>query len=332
MDVTIIHGDCVDILPQLAPQVRCIVTSPPYYGLRNYGIPPSAWPDIEYTPMIGLPSVSIPAQTVCLGDEATPAAYVAHLVYVFRLARAVLTDDGVAWLNLGDSYAGSGKGQTKDGCADPKQPKLHGMKLSIPVIDVAPKNLLGIPWMVAFALQADGWVLRSDVVWSKPNAMPESVKDRPTKAHEYVFLLAKSAHYYYDAAAVAEPYVTESNVRNKANEKHNAAVLSPIGKGEREWNSGNGRNRRSVWSIPTQPLKEAHYAPMPEALAEVCIKAGSRAGDTVLDMFGGSGTVARIAERFSRRAISIDVNESYIDMQHKRTDGVQKALLLDEAA
>lgn len=329
MDTQIIHGDCTATLPQITQQVQCIITSPPYYGLRNYGIPPTAWPAIEYTPMAGLPSVTIPAQTVCLGDEDTPAAYVAHLVHVFRLARAVLDDDGVAWLNLGDSYAGSGKGQTKDGCADPKQPKLHGMKLATPDIDVPAKNLLGIPWQVAFALQADGWILRSDVVWHKPNAMPESVKDRPTKAHEYVFLLAKSARYYYDAAAVAEPYTTASNVRNKANEKHNAAVLSPIGKGEREWNGGNGRNRRTVWSIPTQPLKDAHYAPMPEALVDVCIRAGSKEGDTVLDMFGGSGTVARVAEKLSRNAISIDINPAYIALQQKRTSNVQKELLFD---
>lgn len=276
--------------------------------------------------MPGLPPITIPAQTVCLGLEADPLAYTAHLVHVFRLARPALRDDGVAWLNLGDCYASNwpapsnrrnllGQGSLPNGKREARPPRIG--------TDLKDKDLMLIPTRVALALQADGWYVRSQVIWHKSNAMPESVTDRPTNDYEPVYLLAKSPRYYYDADAIREPHITESNIRNKANEKHNSAVLSPIDKGEREWNHPNGRNRRAVWRISTESLRDEHYAPMPEKLVEPCILAGSRPGDTVLDPFFGSGTTGRVALKYGRACVGIDKNDSYIEMSERRTDGVQ---------
>jgi DNA modification methylase len=224
-------GDCIEVLKRLpAESVQCVVTSPPYYGLRDYG----------HAGQIGL--------------EQTPDDYVAKMVEVFREVRRVLRDDGTVWLNIGDSYAGSNKGTMADGSVvgGPKQRTNQGTMLgAIPktakIEGCKPKDLIGIPWMLAFALRADGWYLRQDIIWHKPNPMPESVADRCTKAHEYVFLLSKSPRYYFDAEAVKE---------------------SAVGGDEK-------RNRRSVWTIPTRPFKEAHFAVMPEALVEPCVLAGT---------------------------------------------------------
>jgi DNA modification methylase len=246
-------------------RAQCVVTSPPYWGLRDYGM----------SGQIGL--------------EPTIAEYVATMVDVFRLVRDVLANDGVLWLNLGDSYNGSsGRGGKNSLQAD----NVGSFTNVIWREDrgLKKKDLCGIPWRVAFALQADGWYLRSDIIWSKLNPMPESVTDRCTKAHEYLFLLAKSERYFYDAQA--------SGYGNGAN---------------------GTRNRRSVWTIATQPYPEAHFATFPEALVEPCILAGSRVGDTVLDPFMGSGTVARVAQRLGRQWLGCELNPTYAAMIEDRT-------------
>lgn len=303
MSATLLTGDCRTILPTLPDgSVQCCITSPPYFGLRDYG----------HAAQIGL--------------EPTPDAYVAEMVSVFREVRRVLADDGVLWLNLGDSYAGSGKGGNP---ADSPHQKQRTNSGSLTVIGntareaantrgpgddrlfgAKPKDLLGIPWRVAFALQADGWYLRADIIWHKPNPMPESVTDRPTKAHEYVFLLTKSARYFYDAAAISEPSVEPDRKR--------ADRIGGASHEERGQHSEGGlfvgsatRNARSVWTITTKPYKGAHFATMPPELAERCILAGSRRGDTVLDPFSGSGTTAAVAVNHGRLAIGIEANREY---------------------
>lgn len=335
-DLIIQQGDNTELCKELAPgSIQCVVTSPPYYGLRDYGIAPTDYPEIEHSPMPGIAPIPTPAQLVCLGLESTPDAYIAHLVHLFRIIHPALADDGVMWVNIGDSYAASGKSGSQN--LDKLGERLGtggGHKASKSTSGRAPtppglaaKNLIGIPWRLAFALQADGWILRSDVIWHKPNTMPESVTDRCTKDHEYLFLLAKSERYYFNQDAIREPNITKSNLRVKANEKHANTGLSPIGKGQREWNNSLGRNKRTVWSIATKPLAAAHYAPMPEALAEPCILSSSRPGDLVLDPFGGTGTTARVAIANNRRAIIMDKNPAYIDIQDDRTAAIQRKLV-----
>lgn len=307
-----LHGDCRELLPALdAGSVQTIVTSPPYWRLRQYTDDPRE-----------------------IGQEPTPAEYVAALAAVFRECRRVLRDDGTLWLNLGDAYQTSGgKGaQGKTGqranrtfTADASQaaPKRAGLP---------PKSLIGLPWRVAFALQDDGWVLRSEIIWHKPNAMPEAVTDRPTRSHEHLFLFAKQPCYFYDAAAIAEESAPSSLARAQYNDKNNPPPKSVSGVAEgvykgvvsRKRAYGQGRNARTVWSIATTPIRDEHYAPMPQTLAERCIKAGSRPGDTVLDPFGGSGTTGRAAVALGRRAVLIDLG--YQELQARRTDGVQMKL------
>lgn len=300
---SILEGDVLARLRELeAGSVRCCVTSPPYWGLRDYG----------HAGQIGL--------------EPTPEAYVERMVEVFREVRRVLADDGTVWLNLGDSYIGGGRGGGAENC---KQ------RTNVGSLDAAPnlrheqiktKDLVGIPWRVAFALQADGWWLRSDIVWSKPNPMPESVTDRPTKAHEYMFLLAKAERYYYDAAAVAE----ESNQTDTASWSCRKAAGGSSGSLVIGHNASHGkglshnlgragtRNRRTVWTIPTQPFPGAHFAVMPEALVDPCVRAGSAVGDLVLDPFAGSGTVGVVALRHGRRFVGIELNPTYAAMARER--------------
>lgn len=277
MTIQIFQGDCRDVLIMIPDQsINCVVTSPPYYGLRNYGV-------------VGQ-----------IGLEQTPDEYVEQLVSVFREVRRVLRDDGTLWLNLGDSYANKNN---------------HGVK---------PKNLIGIPWRVAFALQADGWFLRQDIIWSKPNAMPESVNDRCTKAHEYVFHMNKSAQYWYDAKAIYEDammtsWATRTRLLGKR-EKQGPKSLAPeyMGQLQKVTSDPSKRNRRSVWMIATQPNKEAHFAMMPPALAELCIKAGCPQGGTVLDPFGGVGTTGLVAEKLSRNSILIELNPEYVETIYNR--------------
>jgi len=265
--------------------------------------------------------------------EPTPAEFVAEMVAVFAEVRRVLRDDGTLWLNLGDSYAAVNRGEN----ARPRAETLTGIQAGNPHADIKtrreviqcqkvagikPKDLLGIPWMVAFALRADGWYLRQDIIWSKPNPMPESVRDRCTKAHEYLFLLSKSARYFYDADAIKETAETFG--------RQNTNGLSPKNSVKQEmghFSDKTGlvdpyayeqRNRRSVWEVATRPFTEAHFATFPPALIEPCIKAGCPIGGTVLDPFGGAGTTGLVADRLQRRAILIELNPAYAEMARRR--------------
>jgi DNA modification methylase len=297
----IIQGDALSVLKTLPDaSVQCVATSPPYYGLRNYNVDGQ------------------------IGLEETPAEYVSKLTEVFREVHRVLKDDGTLWLNLGDSY-GTGTKAVRQPSRTSKKISLEQHKAQGARHGGQAKQLLMIPARVAIALQDDGWILRSDIIWHKPSAMPESVTDRPTKSHEYLFLLAKNERYYYCADAIREPHLTESNVRNRAKESDwtDKALFSPLGEGEREWNHPNGRNRRTVWTVNTQPYPGAHFAVMPPKLVEPCILAGSRPGDIVLDPFSGSGTVAQVAVQTGRQYLGIELNPEYIKLAQKRLASVQ---------
>ena len=289
---TLYTGDPRTILPTLPERsVRCCVTSPPYFGLRDYGTGDAQ-----------------------IGLESSPTAYVDNLVAVFREVRRVLTDDGTLWLNLGDSYAGSANSGGANMNAGGHAVRLNGLPTKTGD-GIKTKDLLGIPWRVAFALQADGWWLRSDIIWHKPNPMPESVTDRPTKAHEYVFLLTKSARYYYDAAAIAEQSVSTEDPRfggpRKEYASKYAGAINLPGRQKAFVTIEETRNARTVWTVPTKPYGGAHFAVMPEELARRCVLAGSAPGDTVLDPFSGSGTTAAMATGNGRRAIGCDLNPAY---------------------
>lgn len=299
-DVTFLVGDCLFLLDLLPDQsVHCCVTSPPYFGLRDYGVDGQ------------------------IGLEPTPDAYVAKMVEVFREVRRVLRDDGTLWVNLGDSYntyaanRGPAAGVNKTVHeALPVVPKGHGLTVK----GIGNKQLLGIPWRVAFALQADGWYLRQDIIWHKPNPMPESVRDRCTKAHEYIFLLSKSPRYFFDAEAISEPAVgapSGNKERKKATERGcpNEGTASGVPR-----DGGETRNRRSVWTVSTKPFKGAHFATFPPALIEPCILAGCPEGGTVLDPFGGAGTTGLVAKRNGRNAILLELNPEYAAMAKERID------------
>ena len=302
-------------LPLDDQSVQCCVTSPPYWGLRDYGIDGQ------------------------LGLEPTPEEYVANMVAVFREVRRVLKDDGTLWLNLGDSYAATGKSgggdqgrRWEDHGADTEGPR--GGKWSPAPPGLKPKDLVGIPWRVAFALQADGWWLRSDIIWAKPNPMPESITDRPTKAHEYIFLLSKSARYYYDADALRSPYKPETFDRYSYPMQNTAPQarqpdgnMSQRGKNRTKGPNELGCNIRTVWTIATQPYPDAHFATFPEEIPRRCIKAGSKPGDTVLDPFAGSGTVVAMAIDLGREGIGIELNPEYIELAERRLRSKQRPLI-----
>jgi DNA modification methylase len=336
----IIAGDCMTGLRTLPDaSVHCCVTSPPYWGLRDYG----------HDGQIGL--------------ESTPEAYVARIVEVFREVRRVLREDGTLWLNLGDSYAGGGgfapdapcnvarremiaDGDCKQGAFNLSQRqhtrnKSGGIK---PQGVIKPKDLVGIPWRVAFALQADGWWLRQDIIWHKPNPMPESVRDRCTKAHEYVFLLTKSERYFYDAAAVSEKAAHQGRVQTGYKRPNKQAMsVGPMARGEdgfnhqfaepdRVWCDGTTRNRRSVWTVTTKPYSGAHFAVMPPDLVEPCIKAGCPEGGTVLDPFAGSGTTLAVAAELGRSGIGCELNPEYIGLAERRIKEARASVALFEGA
>jgi DNA modification methylase len=318
--IRILVGDCRETLKTLEPEsVHCVITSPPYWGLRDYGADGQ------------------------LGLEATPEEHVAVMVDVFREVRRVLREDGTCWVNYGDCYAGGHSGrndsgreiQRADGSVGKTTQKHDGKTRSRPLAGLKPKDLVGMPWRVAFALQADGWWLRSDIIWHKPNPMPESVTDRPTKAHEYVFLLTKAARYYYDADAVREANQDKAPLTRFAKNPgalggHKARRLDDanvdpgrtITSGEQlhELHSS-GRNLRTVWTIPTHAFPGAHFATFPPKLVEPCIKAGCPKGGVVLDPFGGAGTVGLVADRLQRDAVLVELNEEYADMARKRIAG-----------
>lgn len=277
--------------------VQTIVTSPPYYGLRDYGVDGQ------------------------LGLEDTPQAYVAALVEIFHEARRVLRDDGTLWLNLGDSYANDDKWGGATGGKHVRA--LHGDSIIGPGkrdTGLAPKNLMMIPARVAIALQDDGWILRSDIIWHKPNPMPESVKDRPTSAHEHLFLLAKSGRYYYDADAIAEPSATGFNGSSFTSDYD---IETKPGLGMVERVDHDTRNRRNVWTIPTQPYSGAHFAVFPPKLIEPCILAGSKPGDVVCDPFMGSGTTALVAVKHGRKYTGCEINPEYHRLIAERLTVVQ---------
>lgn len=315
MTVRIINADVMEGLCQLPDEsVHCVVTSPPYWGLRDYGVDGQ------------------------IGLEDTPEAFVVRLTDVFREVRRVLRKDGTCWMNLGDSYAnhstggnGATGGRDKSTLASKMPPAGTTVVRSKMAPGLKSKDLIGIPWRVAFALQADGWWLRSDIVWSKPNPMPESVTDRPTKAHEYIFLLTKSVKYFYDHEAIKEGAVSDHPSGNgfmrDARLTYQNKDGTARGKKEQWTDVGGLRNKRSVWSIATAPYAEAHFATFPPDLPEICIKAGCPVGGTVLDPFGGAGTTGLVADRLQRNAILIELNPEYAAMASKRINGDRGALL-----
>lgn len=395
---TIVQGDALSVLKTFPDEsVHCAITSPPYWGLRDYGTEPLIWGGKENCQHVwgdktirkqtgGTKSSTLGELSgghkispehrelsiktsmyeasqgqfcqLCgawrgnLGLEPSPELYVEHIVEIFREVKRVLRKDGTFWLNMGDSYAGSPPGNKTIGVS--AKSTLHGVdsdkyretlsqsvqqKMNTCVSGLKQKDLCGIPWRVAFALQADGWWLRSDIIWHKPNPMPESIRDRPTRSHEYVFLLTKSKHYYYDAEAIKEPSSQNSHARgNGVNPK---AKKAPAG-----WDSGPGdhsqlkgrypkskqnpsfsgsinklvekRNKRSVWTIATQPFTGAHFAVFPEKLISPMILAGTKEGDIVLDPFSGAGTVALVAEKLGRNHIGIELKTEYIEMTKRR--------------
>jgi len=348
MSVEILIGDCREILRSLpADSTHCVVTSPPYFGLRDYGV------DRQ------------------IGLEPTPSEFVAAMVEVFREVRRVLRVDGTLWLNLGDSYAGSGRGGnpeagTKQGTnkgsqsvgvlyglnaddAASERARMKTQNAALRGAGLKSKDLIGIPWRVAFALQEDGWYLRSDIIWHKPNPMPESVTDRPTSAHEHVFLLSKSEKYFYDADAIREAesvpdWDNGSRVfggvnKHGANIQHGDRTTGRVAtkrkrglpprhskydssdqSGLDDVERGIGRNARNVWAIATNPFPDAHFATFPPSLPERCIKAGCPAGGTVLDPFGGAGTTGLVAQRLNRNAVLIELNPEYAGMARRRID------------
>lgn len=315
--ISLVRGDA-RFLPLRDRAIQCVVTSPPYWGLRDYGLPPLVWD--------GAPGYSVWRGS--FGLEPTPDLYVQHLVGIFREVYRVLRDDGTVWLNLGDSYAANRSYQVRDN----KHVDV-GNEMSMSVSGgLKPKDLIGIPWHVAFALQADRWYLRSDIIWAKPNPMPESVTDRPTRSHEYLFLLTKSARYYYDMSAIKEPCQSgPSDVRKMAEHRDRIGgkhkkLVDPLSKAsatthigqKRAVGSPSGRNCRSVWTIPTQPYRGAHFATFPQRLVEPCILAGSREGDVILDPFMGSGTVGVVARRIGRKFVGVELKSDYIKLALER--------------
>lgn len=371
MTVEIIQGDCLEVLPTLpAGSVHCCVTSPPYWGLRDYGT--ASWEggdeQCDHFKLAGgigsqnlgksasasaanVERSSVSFRELCgkcgavrvdqqIGLERTPDEYVAKMVKVFSAVRGTLRDDGTVWLNLGDTYnhdskwggSSSNKNELQQGYARKNgRDRNSGCK---------PKDLVGIPWRVAFALQADGWYLRQDIIWHKPNPMPESVTDRCTKAHEYIFLLSKSERYYYNQEAIREPWTCDRDDMRENGIRTGLAYLGSgidnstkngsVGDGQRT--SGEvpeGRNKRSVWTVTTKPYKAAHFATFPPELIKPCILAGCPEGGTVLDPFLGSGTTALVADRNGCNCIGIELNPEYVKLAQKRVR--QKTIFSPEA-
>jgi len=295
------HDVAVTPWPLENESVQCVVTSPPYWGLRDYGV----------SGQIGL--------------ERTPDEYVAKLVAVFREVRRALRKDGVVFLNLGDCYATGGGSGGVGHSAQVGSTRARVQGAGLLGHGLKPKDLVGIPWRVAFALQADGWWLRSDIVWAKPNPMPESIRDRPTRAHEFVFLFTKSARYYWDQDAIREPAAAASRARYAYAFPGAPDGLAQPNGGERLRPEGmreftGTANARTVWTIATEPYPGAHFATFPTELARRCVLAGSRKGDLVLDPFSGAGTVALVSDRLDRSAVGLELNPEYVAMSRRRVE------------
>jgi len=310
MTVSVLTGDCREVLQTLPDKYfHCCVTSPPYFGLRDYG------------------------NESQIGQEKSPQEYVAELVLVFREVRRVLRDDGTLWLNLGDTYAsnpswGRGGGSSLDGGKQDANGGYSGIDRT-KISGVKPKDLIGIPWRVAFALQEDGWYLRQDIIWHKPNPMPESVTDRCTKAHEYIFLLSKSANYYFDHDAIKESAKGNWGSRDREGGKYHkeGTGLTPHGGLTANYATA---NKRSVWTVPTQPFSGAHFATFPPALIEPCIRAGAPpVMGIVLDPFCGAGTTGLVCSRLGRNATLIELNAEYASMAQQRINDDAPLLALN---
>jgi len=361
----ILIGDVRERLKELPDQsVNCCVTSPPYWGLRDYGT--ASWEggnsecdhstarsrgdDIKTGDKQGTSAGSRPnTQRTCatcgavrvddqIGLEPTPQEFVDSLVAVFREVKRVLRDDGTLWLNIGDSYNGSGgnhqphhKNETgfqgKIGAE-----KYKGKGRQIDTDGLKPKDLVGIPWMLAFALRADGWYLRQDIIWHKPNPMPESVTDRCTKSHEYIFLLSKSSRYYYDNEAIKEPSANlgKTAIKFGGNKYGNSDDPKHATKSGNEYTDAGTRNKRDVWTVSTRSYKGAHFATFPTALIEPCILAGSPRGGVVLDPFFGAGTTGLVAQRHGRKWIGCELNPEYAAIAQTRIEA--EANLFTETA
>lgn len=342
--VTLHHGDALAVLAGMPDgSVDCIVTSPPYLGLRDYGVEPTAWPEITYAPMSGVDPITVPAMTCALGLEPSPAAFVAHLVLIFREARRVLADDGALWLNLGDSYSAkptTSRGSTSQFANRAIRHAQDRAAANAPRA-LPYKNLTGVPWRVALALQADGWILRNDVIWAKSNGMPESATDRLSTKHEHVFLLAKSPRYHFDLDPIREPHAEASIKRampHRADPARSAREGTPYAgvAGAQtfslaQMNHPGGRNPGDVWTIPTSPFPASHFAVMAPALAERCVLAGCKPGGVVLDPFSGVGTTGMVAARHGRRYVGIDQSSAFLDLS-LRTRLAQGALIEEAGA
>ena len=306
-----LHQSNASELPVDDESIDCVVTSPPYWGLRDYGVDEQ------------------------IGLESTPEKYVENMVNVFREIKRVLKSSGTVWLNLGDSYvsnpiSANGANEVRSNEETGGLQKGYSRRVTYRGGTLKPKDLVGIPWMVGFALRADGWYLRSDIIWNKPNPMPEPVKDRPTKSHEYIFLLTKSPTYYYDADAIREPLDTPLH---KPGNKTAYGVVMRTDFGtaamDRVWGNPSGRNKRSVWTVNTHPYPDAHFATFPEKLVEPCILAGSPLGGTVLDPFVGSGTTLAVAQRLGRNGIGTDISSEYLALASKRLEKVALPMMLN---
>ena len=297
---TILYGDCRETLKNLTnSSIQMCVTSPPYYGLRDYG-----------------------GEKNQIGQEQTPEDFIDELVKVFSIVRDKLKDDGTLWVNIGDSYynyrPSKGKSYPKQTVSKTKQDLPdYSSKRNNKLSNLKEKDLIGIPWMLAFALRADGWYLRQDIIWHKPNPMPESVKDRCTKSHEYIFLLSKNKKYYYDNEAIKEPVKQDWGTRNRANGKyHNSGSgLQPHSGLTKSYTT---KNKRSVWSITNKPYKHAHFATFPPDLIVPPILAGSKKGDIVLDPFMGSGTTGMVAKEHGRYFIGCELHDDYSELIRQR--------------
>jgi DNA modification methylase len=303
-------GDCRETMARWATEgvkVQTCITSPPYYGLRDYG----------HSGQIGL--------------EESPEEFIENLVDVFRHVREILADDGVIWVNIGDSYynyrPGVGQRQGKQSIAGQKFSEVENChKRGLKLEGLKEKDLIGIPWMLAFALRADGWYLRQDIIWHKPNPMPESVRDRCTKAHEYIFLLSKSKNYYYDNEAIKYDATSTDNTDRNRDETRLNNTPGRTKMGGLKKNDYTKANKRSVWTVNTKPYKGAHFAVYPQELIEPCVLAGSREGDIVLDPFMGSGTTAAVAIKNGRQYLGCELNSDYQALQQERITAEEKII------